>query len=124
MSLGKLMMALAAIAACTAIVGCVLPIAVWPGEAKLTAPLFCAEPYPEPMVVSDTFVDSEGTGTNFTLYCVGDRGQFTDEGFLLPWLALWAAHTVLAGVVVLLIAASHRNRPEISDTVPEISDPL
>ncbi|MEV6426192.1 hypothetical protein [Nocardia sp. NPDC051463] len=124
MRLGKLAGVLAVIAGCTALVGCLLPIAIWPGEAKLTAPLFCTAPYTEPMVVSDTFVDSEGTGTNFTLYCVGDRGQSTDEGFLLPWLALWAAHTVLVGVVALLIAASHRGRPEGFDARPEISDPL
>src|SRR3546814_9829678 len=57
-----------------------LAVAVWPGEAKLTAPLFCSTPATEPMVVSDTFHDSEGTSTNYTLYCVSDRGELTDEG--------------------------------------------
>ncbi|MFD0360166.1 hypothetical protein ACFQZZ_01735 [Nocardia sp. GCM10030253] len=116
MSLRKLAVLFASIAVSTAMLGCVLTIAIWPGEAKLTAPLFCEDPYNQPMVVSDTFVDSEGTGTNFTLYCVGDRGEFTDEGFLLPWLAVWAAHTLIVFVLALLIAAATRRRPEISDT--------
>ncbi|MFQ6397419.1 hypothetical protein ACLMAJ_28715 [Nocardia sp. KC 131] len=116
MNLGRLVAIFAGIAASTAILGCLLDIAIWPGEAELTAPLFCAQPYNQPIVVSDTFVDSEGTGTNYTLYCVGDRGQFTDEGFLLPWLTLWAAHTLIAVALTLLVAASTRYRPEISDT--------
>ncbi|MGW4245186.1 hypothetical protein, partial [Nocardia sp. NPDC004722] len=69
----------------------VIPVAIWPGEAKLTAPLFCSPPYTEPMVVSDTFHDSEGTSTNYTLYCVGSRGDLTDEGFALPMLVLFLA---------------------------------
>ena len=32
-------------------VSIVVPVAIWPGEAKLTAPLFCSSPATEPMVV-------------------------------------------------------------------------
>ncbi|MFD6163366.1 hypothetical protein ACFWF7_40375 [Nocardia sp. NPDC060256] len=56
----KIMAMLAVILFSTAILGTVLPVAIWPGEAKLTAPLFCEAPYTEPIVVSDTFSDSEG----------------------------------------------------------------
>ncbi|WP_280380350.1 hypothetical protein [Nocardia wallacei] len=80
----------------------------WPGEIALTAPLFCADSYREPIVVSDTFHDSEGTSTNFTLHCVGDRGELTDEGFMLPWLTLVAAHTALALLLTLSIPLIHR----------------
>jgi hypothetical protein len=104
----KLALTFIGIAAGAAILGCLLNIPIWPGEAKLTAPLFCAPPYTEPMVVSDTFTDSEGTGTNFTLYCLGERGQFTDEGFLLPWLTLWAAHTVIITALALVVAVLRR----------------
>src|SRR3569623_2043949 len=84
------------------IIGFVLPLALWPGEARLTAPLFCAPPYHDPVIVSDTFHDSEGTSVNFTLYCVGDRGAFTDEGFLWPFLVLFAAHILIVTVLVFI----------------------
>ncbi|MFI2230447.1 hypothetical protein [Nocardia testacea] len=80
----------------------VVPVAIWPGEAKLTAPLFCSAPATEPMVVSDTFHDSEGTYTNYTLYCVGDHGILTNEGFALPMLVILTAHIVIVTSLVLL----------------------
>lgn len=80
----------------------VIPVALWPGEAKLTAPLFCEPPHTEPMIVSDTWHDSEGTSTNYTLYCVGDRGTLTDEGFALPMLVLLTAHVLIVAALVLL----------------------
>ncbi|MFD3745659.1 hypothetical protein [Nocardia sp. NPDC058633] len=92
-----------------------MAVVVWPGEAKLTAPLFCSPPATEPVVVSDTFHDSEGTSTNYTLYCVGDRGELTDEGFALPMLALFAAHalilTALVVLAVLIGRVGRRNDP-------------
>ncbi|WP_433654073.1 hypothetical protein ACQPW1_25735 [Nocardia sp. CA-128927] len=101
----RILATLAVILAGTAILGCVLPIAIWPGEAKLTAPLFCAVPYTEPIVVSDTFHDSEGQSTNYSMYCVGDRGQYTEVGFARPWFALWALHTALVIVLVIMVRA-------------------
>jgi hypothetical protein len=80
----------------------VVPVAIWPGEAKLTAPVFCSAPATEPMVVSDTFHDSEGTSTNYTLYCVGDHGILTNEGFALPMLVMLTAHVVIVTSLVLL----------------------
>ncbi|WP_410873094.1 hypothetical protein [Nocardia sp. A7] len=92
-------------------------VAIWPGEAKLTAPLFCSAPTTEPMVVSDTFYDSEGRSINYTLYCVSERGVLTDEGFALPMLALLGAHVlILTALVVLgaLIGLAGR-RPDSAD---------
>ncbi|WP_405163976.1 hypothetical protein OG203_02305 [Nocardia sp. NBC_01499] len=99
----RILATLAAILFSTAILGAVLPVAIWPGEAKLTAPLFCEAPYTEPIIVSDTFHDSEGQSTNYSMYCVGDRGQHTEVGFLRPWLALWALHTAHVIVLVILV---------------------
>ncbi|WP_328393873.1 hypothetical protein [Nocardia sp. NBC_00416] len=90
----------------------VVPVAIWPGEAKLTAPLFCSSPATEPMVVSDTFHDSEGTSTNYTLYCVGDHGILTNEGFALPMLVMLTAHIVIATTLALLATSFNpRTRP-------------
>ncbi|MEV0852179.1 hypothetical protein [Nocardia fluminea] len=94
-----------------------IAVAVWPGEAKLTAPLFCSAPTTEPVVVSDTFHDSEGTSTNYTLYCVSDRGVLTDEGYALPVLALFVVHLLILTVLFLLAALIGRlgQRTERSD---------
>jgi hypothetical protein len=80
----------------------VVPLAIWPGEAELTAPLFCSDPYREPVVVSDTYHDSEGTSVDYTLYCVTDRGAVTDEGFFLPFLVLMAVHVAIITAVAFL----------------------
>ncbi|MFE3795695.1 hypothetical protein [Nocardia tengchongensis] len=94
----------------------ILPVAIWPGEAKLTAPLFCSPPATQPLVVSDTFHDSEGTSTNYTLYCVGDHGTLTNEGFALPMLVMLTAHIVIITAVALLAATLRtRRKPEIVD---------
>lgn len=97
----------------------VVPVAIWPGEAELTAPLFCSAPATEPMVVSDTFYDSEGTSTNYTLYCVGDHGVLTNEGFALPMLVMLTAHIVIVATLVLL-ATSFRTgaAPALDPIVP------
>lgn len=89
----------------------IVPVAIWPGEAKLTAPLFCSDPATEPMVVSDTFHDSEGTSTNYTLYCVGDHGILTNEGFALPMLVMLTAHVTIVAALVLL-ASLFKTGPE------------
>ncbi|MBL1077216.1 hypothetical protein JK358_22715 [Nocardia sp. 2] len=88
----------------------IVPVAVWPGEAKLTAPLFCPPGTVEPMVVSDTWHDSEGTSTNYTLYCVGEHGTLTNEGFALPMLVLFTAHVLVITGIVLLAALISRAR--------------
>ncbi|WP_067690028.1 hypothetical protein [Nocardia jejuensis] len=107
----KLLLTAASAGVSVGLFSIVVPVAIWPGEAKLTAPLFCSPPYTEPMVVSDTFHDSEGTSTNYTLYCVSDRGAVTDEGFVLPFLVLLAAHIVIVTVLVLLGGLWVRRHP-------------
>lgn len=93
----------------------VVPVAIWPGEAKLTAPLFCSAPATEPMVVSDTFHDSEGTSTNYTLYCVGDHGILTNEGFALPMLVMLTAHVVIVTSLVLLAGLFNAGTKSVRD---------
>lgn len=87
-------------------------MAIWPGEAKLTAPLFCDDARPDAYVVSDTYSYRPGEQTiNFTLYCVGPRGDFEEIGWMAPTLALWAGHTAILLVVgVTGVALSARRR--------------
>lgn len=103
----------------------VVPVAIWPGEAKLTAPLFCSSGT-EPMVVSDTFHDSEGTSTNYTLYCVGDHGALTNEGFVLPMLVMLTAHVLIVTVLALLAMTFTRTAAPVQDAPapPPPSEPL
>ena len=83
-----------------------LSVAIWPGEAKLTAPLLCDDARPDPFVVRDTYNVQPGeTSMTFTLYCVGPRGDYDEVGWMMPSLVLWAAHTVLVVALVVLVVA-------------------
>jgi hypothetical protein len=82
-----------------------IAVAIWPGEVKLVAPLFCTDAQPDAFVVSDTYSTQPGeTTTNFTLYCMGPGGDATDHGYFLPFLATMALNTVL--IVLLVVVAS------------------
>jgi len=83
----------------------ILFFAIWPGEAKLTAPLFCPDDKPDAFVVTDTYSAQPGeTSTTFTLYCMGARGDVDDVGVGRPFLVLTLGHAVLiVGVTVLAI---------------------
>ncbi len=90
-----------------------LTVTVRPGEAKLTAPLFCGDDTPDPFVVVDSHSVQPGeTSYNFSLYCMGPRGQTEEVGFLRPSLVLTAGHATLIAllVAVVLIAARRRAR--------------
>lgn len=75
-------------------------IAIWPGSMKLTAPVLCSSEQPDPFVVRTTTTDSEGTSTNFSLFCMGDRGDFTEVGSWEPYgllfLYTWGLFVALA----------------------------
>ncbi|HEY8545721.1 MAG TPA: hypothetical protein VIL36_11760 [Acidimicrobiales bacterium] len=80
---------------------CIVTIGIWPGEAKLTAPLFCPDDKPDPYVVVDSYSRAPGeTSYNFSLYCMGSRGEVEEVGFLWPCVVLTAAHGALILVIV------------------------
>lgn len=106
---------------CVGLTSFVIPVAIWPGEAELTAPLFCSPPNTTPMVISDTTHDSEGTSTNYTLYCTGPRGTLTNEGFLLPMLAILAAHILIITTLTFLFALKPR-RPQDAPPIDSPTD--
>ncbi len=97
-----------------------LGVAIWPGEAKLTAPFLCPDGQPDAFVVTDTYNVQPGeTTTNFTLYCVGPDGDSTDVGFGIPMLLLMAGHTVillLASIALSVLTAVRvkRRHPGLS----------
>ena len=79
-----------------------LGLVVYPGALKLTAPVLCPDDQPDAFVVRTTVEDSEGTSTSFTLFCMGERGQFTEVGTWQPLLLLFAGSYAL---LVMLGAA-------------------
>jgi hypothetical protein len=99
--------------------------AIWPGEAKLTAPLFCEDDKPDPFVVVDRSNPAPGETTyNFSLHCMGSRGQTQEIGWFRPSAVLTFGHAVLTvalvGGVVLLVPSRSRRRPRAP--VDQVSD--
>ena len=99
-----------------------LSLAIWPGEAKLTAPIFCDDAHPDAFVVSDTSSVRPGeTYTNFTLYCLGPNGEAQNAGWMGPFLALWAGHALLLlGITItfMVVLRLRRARPIREDEAP------
>lgn len=98
--------------------------AIWPGEAKLTAPLFCEDDKPDAFVVVDRSNPAPGETTyDFSLYCMGRRGQTQEIGWLRPSVVLTTGHAVLivalVGGVVLLARSWPRRRPRPWDQVSD-----
>lgn len=78
----------------------ILTSVIWPGQAELLGPVFCDDARPDAFVVSDTYSSGTGeTSTNFTLYCVGPRGDHRDIGWFKPFLGI----CVMNGIVLALL---------------------
>lgn len=75
---------------------CIISIAIWPGEAKLLAPILCTDARPDAVVVYDTYNPSPGeTVTDFSLYCMGPNGDVTNHGWWIVFMWLTLLHTSL-----------------------------
>ena len=86
---------------------------VWPGVLKLTAPLVCAEGFDDTVVARDTTHTAPGeTSTSFTLYCMNERGELSDEGGFRPAALVFVGCAALYLVVaaVMMLAVSRRGR--------------
>lgn len=96
---------------------------IWPGEAKLFAPLFCDDAHPDAFVVRDTYTSGTGeTSINFTLYCVGPRGDHRDAGWFGPFLVMTVANAVVIvlGVAALIWWVRRRGRRRTAAPPPRI----
>lgn len=88
-----------------------LTTVIWPGEAKLLAPILCDDAHPDAYVVSDTYSSGPGeTSTNFTLYCVGPRGDHRDVGWFKPFLGITAINGIVIALVIALFVVRARIR--------------
>jgi hypothetical protein len=85
---------------------------VYPGSLRWTAPVLCPGDQPDAFVVRTTTTDSEGTSTSFSLFCMGDRGEFTEAGSWRPLgvLFLYTYGALLALLALLFLPVVRRGR--------------
>jgi hypothetical protein len=91
---------LTTVSAVVAIIVAVLVMVIYPGAFRLTAPVLCPDDQPDAFVVwySTTTGDGE-TSTNFTLFCMDERGEFTEIGSWKPLAVVFGS--IAAGLVAL-----------------------
>lgn len=108
---GKVLSTLLGLLFAAVMITIIVAIAIWPGEAKLTAPLLCPDDRTEAVVVRDESNPRPGeTVINFTLYCVGERGEATDVGFIKPFGLLVLFHLLLLLPLVLVRSRGRSGR--------------
>lgn len=115
------------ILAVTAITVSSVGMAIWPGAMKLTAPVLCPSEQPDPFVVRTTTTTSDGTSTSFSLFCMGERGDFSEVGTWEPlallFLYTWGALVALTLLLVLRIGWRRRRRSRALGA-PDSTPPL
>ncbi|HEX6422857.1 MAG TPA: hypothetical protein VFZ79_05215 [Acidimicrobiales bacterium] len=94
---------------------------IYPGVLKLTAPSLCPDDMPDAFVVSFTSQAPDGgTSTDISLFCMGERGQFTEIGLAAPYLRLTGVATaglavlVVLGAVRVRVGRRRRSRPRVA----------
>jgi len=113
LSIGPGWKLLGAVVACLfvgMILTAVITVAVWPGEAKLFAPIVCSDARPDPVIVYDTHHVRPGeTSVTFEMYCMGPRGDVESHGFApVFWLSL-CFHTLIVAVIWALFWLRRRS---------------
>ncbi len=105
----------------------VMLMVAWPNSLKLAAPTLCPDDKPDAFVVRYDVQTSDGTGTNFTLFCMSERGEIEEVGTWEPLLILFGITCVVVYGLILLIWLVGRIRKmaggEVDPMMPP-SDPL
>ncbi len=73
----------------------------YPNSLKIGA-FQCPDDKPDAFVVRYSVTTSDGTGTNWTLYCMSERGETEEIGTWLPLLAICAVPVAALYLLVLL----------------------
>lgn len=106
----------------------VMLMVAYPNALKLAAPSLCPEDKPDAFVVRYDVQSSDGgTGTNFTLFCMSERGEIEEVGTWEPLLILFGITAVIVYVLIFLLWLVGRIRKmaggEIDPMMPP-SEPL
>lgn len=119
----RLIVAVAVLVAVSAFITTMLMV-IYPGSFEWTAPVLCPDSRPDPFVVRYESQTRDGTAVNFTLFCMGERGQFTEVGSWRPLALLMAFVT---GAMVALVAGlgvlAHLSRHHRPGAAPPGDDP-
>lgn len=105
----------------------VMLMVAYPNALKLAAPSLCPQDKPDAFVVRYDVQTSDGTGTNFTLFCMSERGEIEEVGTWEPLLFLFLVVAAILYVLIFLIWLVGRIRKmaggEVDPMMPP-SDPL
>lgn len=81
----------------------VMLMVAYPSSLKLGAPTLCPDDKPDAFVVRYNVQTSDGTGTNFTLVCMSERGEVEEIGTWEPLLYLFlVTAAIVYGLIFLL----------------------
>jgi hypothetical protein len=102
----------------------VMLMVAYPNALRLGAPMLCPDDKPDAFVVRYTVQTSDGTGTNFTLFCLSERGEPEEVGTWEPLFLLtgFVAAVVYGFAVVLWLLAVLRRRGR-DPGPPDAADP-
>ena len=101
MKLGKWFLLLLGPALLALFIAVMLMVA-YPNALKLAAPSLCPDDKPDAFVVRYDVQTSDGTGTNFTLFCMSERGEIEEIGTWEPLLILFVLVAALVyGLLIL-----------------------
>lgn len=84
-----------------------------PGILRLTAPVLCPADQPDARIVEYSTDVGDGTGTSWTLVCIGPAGDVTEVGSWTPLAVVFGGLLLAAEAVVLplqLVGAARRRR--------------
>ncbi len=81
----------------------VMLMVAYPNALKLAAPTLCADDKPDAFVVRYDVQTSDGTGTNFTLFCMSERGEIEEIGTWEPLLFLFLLVAAMLYASIILM---------------------
>jgi hypothetical protein len=100
----------------------VMTMVAYPNSLRLGG-FLCPDDKPDVFVVRYSVSTSDGTGTNWTLYCMSERGETEEIGTWLPLLAVCAVPTAALYALVLLGLVRRLVRGITGSGAPLPSDP-
>lgn len=107
-------------------VGMMLTV-IYPNSMTLASGWLCPEDKPDAFVVRYNVQTSDGTGTNFTLFCLSERGEPEEVGTWIPMLTVMAASAVAFFVLIIalkLIGMLRRLGKDDGPPVPDQPEPV
>ena len=100
--------------------------AIYPGSMKWTAPVVCPDDQRDPFVIRTTQTDAEGTSYSFSLFCMGERGDFSEAGSWRPlgYLFLFTYAALIALVVLFFLLFRWRGTRKLRERGEPIERPF